>query len=64
LFDENNIFTKTRIAHEGIGAYDFDALLPLESKVFLEEDWYTTEDCPLIEDYVLEESGNFTSFMY
>lgn len=64
LFDENNEFTKSRISQDGVGQYDFDALLPLESKIFLEEDWYTTDNCPIIDDYIWEDSGNFASFMY
>jgi hypothetical protein len=36
----------------------------MEKRVFLEEDWYTKPDCPLIEDYILEDSNNFVSFMY
>ena len=36
----------------------------MEKRVFLEEDWYTSPDCPYIEDYIMEDSNNFVSFMY
>ena len=64
LFDENNTFTRSRIHHEGVGSYDFEALLPLEAKQFLEEDWYTKSQCELIEDHIIEDTSNFASFMY
>jgi hypothetical protein len=64
LFDDNNVFTKSRIFHKNVGQYDFDALLPLEAKQFLEEDWYSSDNCTLIEDYIMEDTGNFASFMY
>lgn len=32
LFDQNNVFTKSRVYHESVGEYDFEALLPLEAK--------------------------------
>jgi len=64
LFDQNNTFTRSKIVHL-LGEHEFDALLPLESKVFTDEDWYiNTEKCQNVDDYVLEDSGNFASFMY
>jgi len=47
-----------------VGVYDFDAILPLEGKVFLEEDWYSKTDCLDIEELIMEDSQNFASFMY
>ena len=47
-----------------VGQYDFDAILPLEGKAFLTEDWYKQDDCLPIEDFILEESTSFASFMY
>lgn len=32
--------------------------------MFLDSDWYTTDNCPLIDDYILEDTGNFAGFMY
>lgn len=64
LFDKNGVFSKSRISYDGVGQYDFDALLPLETKVFMDSDWYTTDNCPMIDDYILEDTGNFAGFMY
>ena len=64
LFDENNTFAKSRIFHEGVGQYDFEALVPLESKVFEENDWYTASKCREIDDEIIEDSSTFASFMY
>lgn len=64
LFDENNTFTRSRIQQDGVGQYDFDAVLRLEGKTFLMEDWYTQPECLYIEDTILEESGELASFMY
>ena len=47
-----------------MGHYDFEAIMPLESKEFKDEDWYTNSSCPVIDDYVMEDSSNFASFMY
>lgn len=30
----------------------------------MNEDWYSNESCQLIEDYILEDTNNFASFMY
>ena len=64
LFDENNVFTRSRLEQKDVGTFDFDAVLPLEGKTFIEDDWYTQDSCLMIEDNILEESSNFASFMY
>ena len=64
LFDENNVFTRSRLVQQEYGQFDFDAILPLEGKTFLEEDWYTQDSCTMIDETILDESSNFASFMY
>jgi len=64
LFDDNNEFTRSRLVQKDVGQFDFDAVLPLEGKTFLEEDWYTQESCKEIDETILDESSNFASFMY
>lgn len=46
-----------------VGSFDFDAVLPLEGKEFLEDDWYNHDDCLQIEDIALSEGLDFVSFM-
>lgn len=63
LFDQNRTFTRSRLWQKDVGQYDFDAILPLEGRIFLDEDWYS-KDCTAIEDIIMEDSKNFASFMY
>ena len=52
---------KARIEQINIGAYDFDAQIPFEEKVFTDQDWTNTE-CDIIHADILNEGSNFLSF--
>ena len=40
------------------------SLTPLRERTFNESDWYVDSNCRKIEQYVLDDSSNFVSFMY
>lgn len=40
LFDENHQFVKSRLEQYHVGAYDFEAVVPLKAKAFGKDDWY------------------------
>lgn len=64
LFDENNVFSKSRIVQPDVGSYDFESIIPLERRNFLEEDWYNSKKCRDIEEHIMDDTSNFASFMY
>ena len=38
---------------KNVGTYDFESLMPMETKEFLQDDWYISDDCLYIEDSIL-----------
>jgi hypothetical protein len=64
LFDKDNVFAKSRIVQQDIGNYDFESIIPMKSREFSEDHWFVVNDCRNIEQYILDDSSNFVSFMY